>query len=253
MIRTVLIDDEPPARRKLRRLLSTESDIAIVGEAGSGAEAVELLNRMRPDLAFLDVQLPDCTGFDVIESIESTDHLQLVFVTAHDDYALKAFDLSAVDYLLKPVEPSRFLQSLKRIRQRTGLTASSEIAVRLDQLMKALHTDPIYARRLLIQEAERSILLEVGRIDWIEAARNYVCVHVGDKSHIARSSLEAISAKLDPAVFRRINRSEIVNIERIVEVRSWFHGDQKLLLKTGRELNWSRRYRTGSLEELERA
>ncbi len=253
MIRAVLIDDEPPARRKLRHLLAPEHDIAIVGEAGSGAESVELLNRLQPDVAFLDVQLPDCTGFDVVEALPARDKPHVVFVTAHDDFALKAFDVHAIDYLLKPVEPSRFSQSLKRIRRIIEAPDTGRLASRLDELVQALRTDPTYVRRLLIQEGERSFFLEVSRIDWIEAARNYACIHAGDKTHILRSSLDSLSAKLDPAIFRRINRSEIVNVERIAEVRSWFHGDQKLILKSGAELNWSRRYRTVSLEELERA
>ncbi len=253
MIRAVLIDDEPPARRKLRHLLSSETDITIAGEAASGAEALELINRLKPDLAFIDIQLPDCTGFDVVESLDSRDHLHLVFVTAHDDFALKAFDVHAIDYLLKPVQPSRFTQSLKRIRQIIQSPGSDHITSRLDELMLALRTESPYARRLLIQENDRSVFLEVSRIDWIESARNYACIHAGDRTHIIRSSLDSISAKLDPAIFRRISRSEIVNIEAIAEVRSWFHGDQKIVLKNGRELNWGRRYRTKSLDELERA
>ena len=256
MIRSVLIDDEPPARRKLRRLLASETDISIAGEAGSGAEAIALLNGIKPELAFLDVQLPDCTGFDVVESLASRDQMQIVFVTAHDDFALRAFDVHAIDYLLKPVEPSRFTQALKRIRQiierRTEAPGADRIASRLDELVQALRVNPAYSRRLLIQEGDRSSFLEISRIDWIEAARNYACVHSGGRTYILRSSLESLAAKLDPALFRRINRSEIVNVDRIAEVRAWFHGDQKVVLKTGEELNWSRRYRLGALDDLER-
>lgn len=253
MITAVLVDDEPPARRKLRHLLASEADISVVGEAGSGAEAVELLNRAQPDLAFLDIELPDCTGFDIVESLSSHDKMHLVFVTAHDHFALKAFDVHAIDYLLKPVEPSRFRQSLKRIR---GILATSEvnrIASRLDALTAELRSQPAYRSRLLIPEGDRSIFLEVSRIDWIEAAGNYVCIHSGNRTYMIRGSLESVAAKLDPAVFRRIGRSEIVNVGRIAEVRSWFHGDKKVILTTGKELNWSRRYRTMSLDELELA
>jgi len=186
--------------------------------------------------------------------MESPDRTHLVFVTAHDDYALKAFEVSAVDYLLKPVEPSRFIQSLKRIRRTLEAPASTQkIASRLDELVAALRSDPAYVRRLLIQETDRSLFVEVSRIDWLEAARNYVCIHCGDRTHTLRASLESVGAKLDPALFRRINRSEIVNLDRIAEVRTWFHGDQKVILKTGKELNWSRRYRTVSIDDLERA
>ncbi len=253
MIHAVLVDDETPSRRKLRHLLASEADIAVAGEASSGAEAVELLNRVRPDIVFLDIQLPDCSGFDVIEAIESRDGLHLVFVTAHDDFALKAFDVHAVDYLLKPVEPSRFTQAIKRIRRLIETPDSGRIVSRLDELVEALRSDPAYVRRLLIQENDRSIFLEVSRIEWIESARNYACIHSGDRTYILRSSLDSLAAKLDPKIFRRISRSEIVNVERIAEVRAWFHGDQKVILKSGQELNWSRRYRTATLDELERA
>lgn len=253
MIRAVLVDDEPPARRKLHHLLAAESDIQIAGEASSGAEAVELLNRLQPELAFLDIQLPDCTGFDVVDALQSRENLHLVFVTAHGDFALKAFDVHAIDYLLKPVEPSRFVQTLNRIRRMLETPDSGRLANKLDELMRTLRIEPNYVRRLLIQEGERSIFVDVQRIDWMEAARNYVCLHSGDRTYILRSSLESLAAKLDPATFRRISRSEIVNVNQIAEVRSWFHGDQKVVLKSGNELNWSRRYRAGSLDELERA
>ncbi len=252
MIRAVLVDDEPPARRKLRHLLSSEADISVVGEADSGSQAIELMNQVRPDLAFIDIQLPDCSGFDIMESIQARDQIHLVFVTAHDDFALKAFDVHAVDYLLKPVEPSRFAQSLKRIRRIMQEPGATQISSRLDELVEALRMNPAYIQRLVIQEGDRSIFLEVSRIDWIEAARNYACIHSGERTYTLRSSLEAVTAKLNPAKFRRINRSEVVNVDRIAEVRSWFHGDQKVILKNGEELNWSRRYRVGALDELER-
>lgn len=253
MIRAVLVDDEPPARRKLRHMLQSEADISIVGEASSGAAAVETLNHLQPDLAFLDVQLPDCTGFDVVEALATRDRLHIIFVTAHDDFALKAFEVHALDYLLKPVEPSRFAQAVNRARRAIELGSNNHIASRLDELVANLRPANSYIRRLLIQENERSLFLDVDHIDWIEAARNYVCVHSGRQTYVTRSSLESLALKLDPAFFRRINRSEIVNIDHIAEVRPWSHGDQKLLLKDGTELNWSRRYRFTSLEELERA
>lgn len=253
MIRAVLVDDEPPARRKLRHLLSTEPDFSVVGEAGSGGEAVELLNRLEHDTVFLDIQLPDCTGFDVVESLATPNRVRnIIFVTAHDDFALKAFDIHAVDYLLKPVEPSRFAQSVTRIRRLIEAGSTNHLASRLEELMASLRANPAYARRLLIQENGRSFFLDVARVDWIEAARNYACLHSGAKTHIVRSTLDALEAKLDPALFRRINRSEIVNLDSIAEVRPWFHGDQKIVLRSGAELNWSRRYRQ-PLENLERA
>ncbi len=252
MIRTVLVDDEPPARRKLHRFLKSEPDFEVIGEAESAAEAIDLLNRSRPDLVFLDIGLPDATGFDVVQSLEDRSLLNVVFVTAYDDFALKAFDVHALDYLLKPVEPGRFSQALARIRLMAQTGGTQQLASRLDALVAGLRSEERYIRRLLIQEQNRSLFLDVARIDWIESARNYACVHAGSQSYIQRGTLDSLAAKLDPKVFRRINRSQIVNVQRIAEVRPWFHGDSKLLLLDGTEFNWSRRYRPDSLQELER-
>ena len=246
MIRVVLVDDEPPARRKLRHLLSAETDFSVVSEAASAAEAVAVLNRERPDVVFLDIQLPDATGFDVLAALEERAGLHVSFVTAYDDFALKAFEVHAVDYLLKPVEPSRFSATLGRLRLMIQSGAVKEPAERIEKLMAG------YSRRLLIQDGGRAVFLEVARIDWIEAARNYACIHSGPHTYVMRSSLDSLAVKLDPAVFRRINRSEIVNASRIAELRPALHGDQKVRLRDGTELAWSRRYRTGSLVELER-
>lgn len=249
MIRTVLVDDEPPARRKLRRLLAAEADFAISGEAESAASAIDLLNRLRPDLVFLDIGLPDATGFDVVASVADRRNLYVVFVTAFDDFALRAFEVHALDYLLKPVEPSRFAKAIERIR----LLMKAETPRRLDELVAALRAEKSYVRRLLIQEDGRSLFLDVQRIQWIESARNYACIHAGAQTYIQRSTLEALSAKLDPGLFRRVSRTHIVNLERIAELRSWFHGDSKIILTDGTEILWSRRYRPESFKELERA
>jgi two-component system, LytTR family, response regulator len=237
MIRVVLVDDEPPARRKLRHLLSPETDFEVAGEAASAAEAVEVLNRERPDVVFLDIQLPDATGFDVLASLEDRAALHVSFVTAYDDFALKAFEVHALDYLLKPVEPSRFAATIERLRRMIAAGQAKEPAERLEKLMAG------YSRRLLIQDGSRTVFLEVARIDWIEAARNYACIHAGPHTYVMRGSLDSLASKLDPAVFRRINRSEIVNTARIAELRPALHGDQKIRLKDGTELAWSRRYR----------
>ena len=239
IIRVVVVDDEPPARRKLRHLLSSETDFSIAGEAASAAEAIEVLQRARPDVVFLDIQLPDATGFDVLASLEDRTGLHVSFVTAYDDFALKAFEVHAVDYLLKPVQPSRFADTIARLRRMIASGAANEPAERLQKLMAG------YSRRLLIQDGGRTVFLETARIDWIEAARNYACIHSGPHTYITRSSLDSLASKLDPALFCRINRSEIVNASRIAEMRPALHGDQKLRLDDGTELVWSRRYRKG--------
>jgi two-component system, LytTR family, response regulator len=245
MIRVVIVDDEPPARRKLKHLLAPETDFTIVGEAVSGGEAVEMLNTLKPDVVFLDIQLPDASGFDVVSALDHRDRLQIIFVTAYDEFALKAFEVHAVDYLLKPVEPSRFAAALERLRL---MIESGEVtpAGRIKQAMGD------YSRRLLIQENGRSLFLDVERIDWVESARNYACIHSGPRTYILRSSLDSLSTKLDPVVFQRINRSQIVHAGRIAELKSGLNGDRKVRLKDGTELTWSRRFRAGSLEQLER-
>lgn len=245
MIRAAVVDDEPPARRKLLHLLSSERGFTPAGEAGTAAEAIDLLRRTCPDVVFLDIQLPDASGFEVVSALLPDQCPRIVFVTAYDDFALKAFEVHAMDYLLKPVEPSRFSATLRRLR------SLGEPAGRMDQLLASLKKGTQYARRLLIQDNDRSIFLEVHRIDWIEAARNYACIHSGPRTYILRSSLDSLGVKLDPVNFRRISRSEIVNVERIAEVRPSSHGDRKMRLKDGTELTWSRRYKSGSLEDLE--
>jgi two-component system LytT family response regulator len=159
---------------------------------------------------------------------------------------LKAFEVHAVDYLLKPVEPSRFAATLQHLRRANESESSRAVARRINELMAA------YSRRLLIQENGRSVFLDVQLIDWVESARNYACIHSGARTYILRSTLDSLASKLDPALFRRINRSEIVNAGRIAEIRSGLHGDQRVLLQDGTQLTWSRRYRSGSLDELAR-
>ncbi|HEX4170017.1 MAG TPA: LytTR family DNA-binding domain-containing protein [Bryobacteraceae bacterium] len=248
MIRTVLVDDEPPASRKLRHLLSAEPDFEIVGEAESAAAAIEVLGRLQPDLVFLDIGLPDATGFDVVEALDRRRNMQIIFVTAYDDFALKAFEVHALDYLLKPVEPGRFSAAITRIRHFLKSGDTRELASRLDELVRSRN----YVSRLLIDDNKRIFFLDVARIDWIESARNYACLHAGTQTHILRSTLEQLAAKLDPKIFRRISRSEIVNLRRIAEIHPWTHGDARLRLADDTELTWSRRYRPASFEELEK-
>lgn len=250
MIRTVLVDDEPPARRKLHHLLAHERDIEVVAEAESAGQAIDVLNRLQPDLVFLDIGLPDASGFEVVEALNAKESLQIVFVTAFDEFALKAFDVHALDYLLKPVEPSRFAKALDRIR---AVNSSREPrTTRLNELVAGLHLGHPYARRLLIQQDNRSLFVQVERIDWIESARNYACIHVGAQTFIQRISLDALVAKLDPARFYRVNRAQIVNVNRIAEVRPGLHGDARIILRDATEMTWSRRYRLTPLQKLER-
>lgn len=250
-IRVVLVDDEAPARRKILRLLRDEEDVEVVVEADSGEAALTALLKHKPDLVFLDVQMPGIDGFGVAEAIAQSGALngenaapQILFVTAHDQYALRAFEVHAFDYLLKPVSEERFRESLRRVRAQLGqgARAGDAEAARLRELLEHLRREKSYADRLLIQESERAFFLPVAEILWVESERNYLLLHCGKKTHTMRGTLEALENSLDPKVFVRINRGNLVRLSAIRELLPWFHGEFKVILQDNAELRWSRRY-----------
>ena len=244
-IRVVIVDDENPARRKVGRFLAAEEDFEIAGEAGTGLEAVRLIEAQRPDLVFLDVQMPGLDGFGVIESLKVRPLPQVIFITAYDHFALKAFEVHALDYLLKPFDQPRFLKVLDHARRRIHRNdrgGQGDLAEKLNRLLEELSNRPKYAERLLINADEKAFLLAVEKIDWIEAARNYVNLHVGHDSYLLRGTIEGLYQKLDPSKFLRANRSQIVNVASIRELQPWFHGEYRIVLNDGTELSWSRRY-----------
>ena len=244
-IRVVIVDDENPARRKVSRFLAAEEDFEIAGEAGTGLEAVRLIEERRPDLVFLDVQMPGLDGFGVIESLKIRPLPQVIFITAYDHFALKAFEVHALDYLLKPFDQPRFQKVLDHARlqiQRNDRGGPSDLSEKLNRLLEELNNRPKYAERLLINADEKAFLLAVEKIDWIEAARNYVNLHVGRDSYMLRGTIEGLYQKLDPSKFLRANRSQIVNVASIRELHPWFHGEYRIILNDGTELSWSRRY-----------
>lgn len=243
MIRVLVVDDEVPARRKLARLLASSSDVEVVGEAGDGRSAVALIRDQKPDLVFLDVRMPGLDGFGVIREVGTEAMPCVVFVTAYDEYALKAFEVQALDYLLKPVSPSRFRSVLERVRRQIGMGPASAVAERLEALLARASGKPDYLQRVLVERNGRGHLLRVDEIDRFEAARNYVRLHAGGATFLLRHSINALAERLDPARFLRIGRSEIVRLDAIKEVQAWFHGDQKIILKDGSELMWSRRFK----------
>ncbi|HEY6400423.1 MAG TPA: LytTR family DNA-binding domain-containing protein [Blastocatellia bacterium] len=244
-IRVVIVDDENPARRKVSRFLAAEEDFEVAGEAGTGLEAVRLIEAQRPDLVFLDVQMPGLDGFGVIESLKIRPLPEVIFITAFDHFALKAFEVHALDYLLKPFDQPRFQKVLDHVRrqiQRSDRSAQSNLAEKLSHLLEDLNNRPKYTERVLINAGEKAFLLPVEKIDWIEAARNYVNLHVGRDSYMLRGTIEGLYQKLDPSKFLRANRSQIVNVESIRELHPWFHGEYRIILNDGTELPWSRRY-----------
>lgn len=240
MIKVLIVDDEPPARRKVRRFLARDAEIGEVREAGSGEEAVEALASFAPDLVFLDVQMPGIDGFTALASIAQTQpeprQFHVIFLTAHAHHALRAFEAEALDYLLKPVDPERFERALER--------AKEQIALRRERSANVPATRPL--KRLVVEKNGREIFLAVDRLDWAEADRNYVRLHSGAETFTIRGTLESLTQQLDPEQFVRINRSELVNLDRVKEMQPWFHGERRIVLRDGRELVWTRRFRATS-------
>jgi two-component system, LytTR family, response regulator len=237
-IRTLLVDDERPARRKMQRFLDATPDFEVIGEASDGMEAIAAIARLRPDLVFLDVQMPKLDGFGVASALTAP-LPEIVFVTAHDQFALKAFEVHALDYLLKPYDDQRLQRVLDRVRERRH---AGDVVGHLQRLIADLKKD--YADRILIAENNRSFFIAAAEIAWIESARNYVQLHVTGKSHLIRATLDAFSKKLNPAEFVRVNRSSIVRLDSIRELQPWFHGEYKIIMKDGATIPWTRRYIT---------
>ena len=251
-IRTLIVDDEPLARERLATLLQAEPDIELVGQCRDGEEAVTAIQDHTPDLVFLDVQMPQMNGFEVIEAI-GTDQMPLViFVTAYDQHALKAFQVRALDYLLKPFDRERFTEALARARKQIERNETGDIGKRLLALVKDLRKDQPRSDRLVVKSGGRLYFLRVDEIDWVEAAGNYVRLHVGTTSHLLRETMNAIEGRLDPEKFFRIHRSRIVNMERIQELQPWLNGEYAVLLRTGTRLTLSRGYREKLQERLGR-
>ncbi len=246
-IRTILVDDEPLAREKLRGFLESEPDFEVIAECRDGAEALSTIESEKPDLVFLDVQMPELDGFEVLDRL-GREHLPtVIFVTAYDQYALRAFEVHAVDYLLKPFDRERFRSALARAREQQKAAENREkLRALLDERAK-------YPDRMEVKTSGRVVLLRVEEIDWIDAAGNYVKIHAGGESLTMRETMGRIEQRLDPRLFMRIHRSTIVNIERIRELQQQFHGDYLVVLKNGQRLTLSRSYRDRIQELLNRS
>ena len=223
----LVVDDEPLARSNLTVLLLRDPEIEIVGECGSGQEGLEEIRRKKPDLVFLDVQMPECDGFDVLELLGNNLPPAIVFVTAYDQYAVRAFEAGALDYLLKPFDNARFDRALSRAKER--ILAGMDLPRKID--------------RLPIKSSGQVLFLKISEIDWIEAADYYACLHVGPKTHLLRRSMTELERDLDPAKFCRIHRSTIVNLERVRSLKLGEDGEYEVLLENGTSLRMSRGYR----------
>lgn len=243
-LRVLIADDEAPARRTLRRLLEAEPDVVIVGEAADGESAVAAVLEHAPDLVLLDIQMPGLDGFEVVRSVGAERMPRLVFVSAYDEFALRAFEVNALDYVLKPLDPERFRAAVARARVHRRAGGSGDAAVSLSTVLAALRPEASYLQRILVETDSKALLLPVERITWLEAAKNYVTLYVaGGDRFTLRTSLGALQARLDPAKFLRINRSQVVQLDSVKELRPWFHGEYVVVLHDATELMWSRRFR----------
>jgi two-component system LytT family response regulator len=249
----VIVDDEPLARERLASLLSAEADIEIVRQCRDGEEAVNAIDQLSPDLVFLDVQMPVLNGFEVLQAIGPEKMPLVIFVTAYDQHALRAFQVRALDYLLKPFDKERFQEALQRARAHIQRDETGDLGRRLLALVKDLRRDQPKTDRLVVKSGGRLFFLRTDEIDWIEAAGNYVRLHVGTTSHLLRETMNSIEARLDPEKFFRIHRSRIVNMERIQEMQPWLNGEYAVVLRNGTRVTLSRGYREKLQERLGKA
>ncbi len=240
----VIIDDEPPARAKLVRFIAELDDFRVAAEAGSVEDGIAAVKSAAPDVLFLDIQLGNRSGFDVLDGLQGVDGAPLVvFTTAYSEYAVKAFELQALDYLLKPFDRDRFARSIERTRDALKEPDHSDVEERVRRLLAQIPGRPTTAAQILIREADRAFFLSVDDIQRISAAGNYIEVHARGKVHLIRDTLTAFIAQLDTSEFLRVHRSHVVRINFIVEMRPMFHGDYELVLRDGQTLSLSRRYK----------
>ncbi|HEX6695114.1 MAG TPA: LytTR family DNA-binding domain-containing protein [Longimicrobiales bacterium] len=248
-IRAVIVDDEPLARLRISDLLAAADDVDVIAQCANGEEAIRVIVDTNPDLLFLDVQMPEIDGFDVLQAVGVGSVPVVIFVTAYDQFALRAFEANALDYLLKPYDDERFNAALQRARARIRLQQKDDVDRRLLALLRDARGDRGYLQRLVVPSGQRSVFIRVEQIDWIEAERNYVRLHVGGQSYLLRENVSRIAAALDPAMFCQIHRSTIVNIDRIQEVESLSNAEYLVVLQDGTKLSSGRKYR-GNLHSI---
>jgi two-component system, LytTR family, response regulator len=244
-IRVLVVDDEPLAREKIRRMAKDDPEVRIVGECTNGAEAIEAVQALAPDLLLLDVQMPEVGGFAVLEALRSNGaHLPpVIFITAYDHYAVRAFEVNALDYLLKPFDRDRFRAAIERAKRSIRREQAPALDERIVALLEQLRGQQKYHERLVVKTGGRVFFLNTDEVDWVEAEGNYVSIHTGKKSYLLRETISSLEAQLDPKKFIRIHRSSIVNINRIKELQPWSHGEYHVILQDGTQLTLSRSYR----------
>jgi two-component system LytT family response regulator len=257
-VRALLVDDEPLALANLRIALESQPDIEVVGEAGDGREAVRLARALDPDVVFLDVQMPDMDGFAVLRELSDAALPEVIFVTAFDQHAIRAFEVHALDYLLKPFDDARFDECARRAVRHVRNQQRGDLRHALEGLLNEMSPTAAarvalgtgYAARILVRDRERIFFVAADDVDWFQAAGNYVRLHVGDEQHLIRATIAELQQRLDPQHFVRIHRSAIVNLSRLREVQPWIGGDYIAILRDGRKLKVSRTYRDDLLRPL---
>jgi two-component system LytT family response regulator len=243
-IRALVIDDEPLARDMIREMLESHPEAEIIGECAGGREAVETIKTLSPDLIFLDIQMPELGGFEILESFKDSPAPYVIFVTAYDQYAVRAFEVHALDYLLKPFDRERFETAWQRAKARLTEDRLQQRDQHILTLLEELKAGPSYLERLVIKTEGRVFFLDVNDIHCIEAEGNYIRVYNGQKTYLLRETISGLESQLNPKVFLRIHRSSIVRIDKIKELQPWFHGEYHVIMENGKQLTLSRNYRT---------
>jgi len=239
-LQAIIVDDEAPARERVRELLAGEPDIAIAAECAGGREAIGAVGTHRPDLLFLDIQMPQLNGFDLLRALPRTQLPAVIFTTAYDQHALEAFEVHALDYLLKPFKRVRFKAALQRAREHLRGRSAGDTDPRLIALLERCQPARACTTRFVVKTASRVVIIKADDIDWIESAANYALLHVGDKTHLLRETMRALGEQLSPGQFLRISRSAIVNVERIKELQPMMKGEYIVVLHSGKQLTMTR-------------
>lgn len=243
-LRTIVVDDEPLARQLLTSMLKSYSEFSVVATCSDGLEAVQAIRDYKPNVVFLDIQMPECDGFQVLDQLDEEQVPLIIFVTAYDQYAIRAFEVHALDYLLKPFDEERLERSVARILQQQHANGHPKEALhRMLTLLEKMNEKPDYLERLVIKEKHRTFFQPIEDVDWFEADRKYIRIHVGEDTHRIRQGFSQLEGRLDPKRFMRISRSAIINLDRISELRPWFGGDYSILLSSGKRLHSTRTYR----------
>src|SRR5436853_939395 len=242
-IRALIVDDEERARERVRDMLHGDPEIEVIGECSNGKEALEAVKKKSPDLIFLDIQMPGKNGLDVVDLLPPDRMPAVIFITAYDQYAVRAFEVHALDYLLKPFDQARFQKSLQRAKDQILSGKTGEIGQRIMSALEQIRTRPEYLERLVVKTNGRVFFVKTSEIDWLEAEGNYVRLHSGKESYLLRETITALESQLDPKVFMRVHRSAIVNINQIQELQPWFHGEYRVMLNGGIQLTLTRSYK----------